>query len=275
MGSMSMADLKKRPQWVCFNDQKIPVNPRTGRWASVTEQSDWADAATAWAGRNRLHLPGISFVFTLETGVVGIDLDKCFDEEGELSDTARQVVDMVNSYTERSPSGRGLHILAIGTIPRSVKTAGFEMYSHGRAFTVTGNVFENRHAIEERPVELEAVFAVFAPAIPAPEPYEPSGQIGSRYGEKALFSAMRIVSMAADGSRNNTLFSEVASLVELVNAGALAREEVERAMTAAAITSGLTLEEASKTVASAFAKVTKARVIPPPRPRYVARMDAV
>lgn len=272
---MTMAELKALPQWVGYNDEKIPVSPHTGRWASVSKPEDWATAEEAWKARGRFRLPGISFVFTLESGVVGVDLDKCINADGQLSDTARQVVALLNSYTEYSPSGRGLHILALGTIPRAVKTAGLEMYSRGRAFTVTGKVYGEHHLIEDRNAEIEALFVTFAPELPEPEPYEPGRPIPNRYAEKAVLSAMKVVSTAVNGSRNNTLYGETASLVELVNAGACERGDVERAMTAAAVASGLAPDEAAKTIASAFAKVKKARVLPPPKPRYTARIDVV
>ena len=101
-------------------------------------------------------------MFTIGAGVIGVDLDDCYDEDGRLSDMAAQVVTMLNSYTERSPSGRGLHILACGTIPHSVKQPGFEMYNELRYFTVTGNRLKAYSAdIEDRAAELLALFVTF------------------------------------------------------------------------------------------------------------------
>jgi primase-polymerase (primpol)-like protein len=76
-----------------------------------------------------------------------IDLDHVFKQEKTgirtITDIADpRVFDIVHglrSYTEISPSGEGLHILAFGTLPGSgLKTAGLEMYDRGRYFTVTG-----------------------------------------------------------------------------------------------------------------------------------------
>ncbi len=51
--------------------------------------------------------------------------------------------------------------------------------------------------------------------------------------------------------------------------------DVERVMTAAGIAAGLEATEAQKAIASAFKSVTKARPVPPPKPRYSAREDTV
>jgi primase-polymerase (primpol)-like protein len=55
---------------------------------------------------------GVGFMFTLESGIVGIDLDKCFDEHGNLNAIAKAILDRVGAttYTELSPSRTGLHI---------------------------------------------------------------------------------------------------------------------------------------------------------------------
>jgi len=49
---------------------------------------------------------------------VGIDLDKCRNPEtGELEPEAQEIVRRMDSYTEVSPSGTGVHIYVIGTKP--------------------------------------------------------------------------------------------------------------------------------------------------------------
>lgn len=41
----------------------------------------------------------------------GIDIDHCIDEKGEISEEAKDIINTFNSYTERSYSGTGIHIL--------------------------------------------------------------------------------------------------------------------------------------------------------------------
>ena len=139
--TMTLADLKLLPQWVGYTAAKVPMNPHNGRAAASNNPDTWGTAAQAWAAKKRHNWAGVGYVFTIAAGVVGVDLDDCFDADGRLSDEARQIVQMLNSYTERSPSGTGLHILARGSIPHSIKTPTFEMYNELRYFTVTGRQF--------------------------------------------------------------------------------------------------------------------------------------
>lgn len=145
---MTLDDLKQLPQWVGYTKDKIPINPHTGRAASSNDPASWGTAAQAWARRCRDGLPGIGFVFTKEAGVVGVDMDDCLRDDGGLKDYARDVVQCLDSYTERSPSGHGIHVLVRGEIPHSLKTERVEIYDELRYFTVTGNVY-GRAAVDE------------------------------------------------------------------------------------------------------------------------------
>ena len=274
---LTMQQLKALPQWVGHTVKKVPLNPHTGKAAQSNNPETWGTATEAWAAKKKYGWPGISFAFTLESGVVGIDLDQCFDDDDRLSDDAAQIVDMMRSYTERSPSGKGLHILACGKVPRSVVKPGFEMYCEKRFFTMTGHVYGPLRNIEDRPDELLALFAVYDDTPDAPTRIEIESGVApsTRYGQAALMGAMRNVAMALNGGRHNTLFKETASIVELVNAEALDRNEVERVMTAAGLACGLEAKEVEKVIEDAFKKVTTARVVAPPRPRYTAIEDAV
>ncbi|MBU1568152.1 MAG: DNA primase [Proteobacteria bacterium] len=85
-------------------------------------------------------LEGLGFVFTTEDPFVGIDFDACRNTEtGEIDPGVQDIVNRMNSYTEISPSGTGLHIIAKGVLPDGGKRKDhIEMYDQGRFFTVTG-----------------------------------------------------------------------------------------------------------------------------------------
>jgi hypothetical protein len=92
---------------------------------------------------------GIGFVF-IGNGISGVDIDHCIDENGRLSEEAREVIEKFNSYTEISPSGNGVHIIVKGDLPESArenkkhlggKKRNYEVYSSGRYFTITGDVY--------------------------------------------------------------------------------------------------------------------------------------
>jgi primase-polymerase (primpol)-like protein len=83
---------------------------------------------------------GIGFVFTPEDDLCGVDLDGCLDPEtGEIEGWAQEIIEELDSYTEISPSGTGVHVLVRGTLPAGRNRKGrFEAYDRGRYFTVTG-----------------------------------------------------------------------------------------------------------------------------------------
>ncbi|EEM99639.1 hypothetical protein bthur0014_57110 [Bacillus thuringiensis IBL 4222] len=106
---------------------------------------------------------GIGFVFSKQDDYVGIDLDKCC-VDGELSELARDIMSIVPSYTEYSPSGNGIHIITKGKIPlrgpgtgKKVPSIGLEVYRHTRYFTFTGDSINNNH-VEESTENLKVLF---------------------------------------------------------------------------------------------------------------------
>ena len=141
----AIAELAKRCQWVCWNREtskgkttKIPYQPN-GRKAMSSKPATWASHRECYgAAYVKGEFTGIGFVFTKEDEYVGIDLDDCVDADGNISDFAKEVIELIDSYTEMSPSGTGLHIICKGRLPDSLKTKRIEMYTWGRYFCVTG-----------------------------------------------------------------------------------------------------------------------------------------
>jgi len=142
--------LLEYPQWVCWRYQsrgegkkpmKAPVNPRTLGSAGVGWPSTWGtleQALAAYAAHKSAGLDGIGFMLTREDPFLGVDIDGCIDA-GALDARARQIMAALPSYTEVSPSGRGLRILV--TCPgfaENKRTAQLELYSHSRFLTLTG-----------------------------------------------------------------------------------------------------------------------------------------
>ncbi|QGT77517.1 AAA family ATPase [Guyparkeria halophila] len=147
-------ELQDRPQWVVWKADeitkgdgtekitKVPHNPKNGRKASIKKPDHWGTFDQAADAYLMGGYTGLGFVFTADDPFVGIDLDNCFDETGELREDARQAVDTVKSFTERSPSGNGLHIICKADIPagRCENSTGREMYRKDRFFTITADV---------------------------------------------------------------------------------------------------------------------------------------
>jgi putative DNA primase/helicase len=139
-------ELKRRPQWVVWKMAKRrngkwtkePYDARTGRKASSTDLTSWGSFEDALDALDRYD--GIGFVLSSGDPYVGVDLDGCVDPEtGEIESWATRIVEALDSYTEVSPSGKGLHIVARGEIPANGKRGHVEMYSAKRFFTMTGH----------------------------------------------------------------------------------------------------------------------------------------
>ncbi len=131
--------LREMPQWVVANDDKVPHDPKTNKPASVTDPATWGSYEQA---TNNKFFKHVGFVLTKEAGFTIIDLDdkpeKPLTDEQRARQTA--ILDHFASYTERSMSGRGYHIIVRGVIPSGVHRECVEMYSDSRYMICTGNV---------------------------------------------------------------------------------------------------------------------------------------
>ena len=157
----TLADLD---QWICWQEverdgkaTKVPTKPYHTNGtpnASATDPATWRDLETALAFHesDRVRTDGLGFVFAPETPIVGVDLDDCRDPgTGELDSWARDIVERLDSYTEVSPSGRGIHVLLEGELPPGRNRRGaVEMYDEARFFTVTTDHLEDTPRTVER-----------------------------------------------------------------------------------------------------------------------------
>jgi len=158
------ADLKELPQWVAFTPTKAPKNPATGKAAKTNDPATWgsfAQAVALWRTHQENGISGIGFVFSPDDPYCGVDLDNCRNPDtGEIEPWAREIINRLNSYTEVSPSGRGVHILVRGKLPgRGRRDGQVEIYDRGRYFTVTGQHLPGTPTtIENRQSELKELY---------------------------------------------------------------------------------------------------------------------
>lgn len=135
-------ELRSTNQWVCWagGARKIPVTA-TGKNASVSDPSTWLSFEQACEAYSKdENICGIGFVFN-GNGITGIDIDNVV-KDGVISPETTKLLDSIDSYTEYSPSGNGIHCFIRGNIPsgRGMKNDQIEMYDRGRYFTVTGDI---------------------------------------------------------------------------------------------------------------------------------------
>ena len=197
-------EMKQLPQWVGFmrtpvikdgkadmNEDgtprmsKIPVDVHTLSGASSTHASQWDkfDIAVNSIGKTATvkgksgNIEGVGFVFrphkATGTGICGIDLDHIIDPNtGEVNTAAFEIIQAMDSYTELSPSGTGVHIYYYGSLHSEWEkkfngclggAASMEMYQEKRYFTVTGNVFGELKPIAEREQQAAEIYKKYAP----------------------------------------------------------------------------------------------------------------
>jgi P4 family phage/plasmid primase-like protien len=163
-------ELRDRDQWVLWKVEKrdgdttkVPYQP-SGRKAKSNTPPTWTTFNEALRAYESGDFAGIGFMFDEDGPHVGIDLDGCVND-GDLTGGAWNVVKRLDSYTEGSPSGTGLHIICRGFLPdlgnRTSDVDGLkelELYEQERYFTVTGRHLEQSpETVEQRAQELHTL----------------------------------------------------------------------------------------------------------------------
>lgn len=160
------SELKKIDNWVLWKLEnrnnkttKVPYQ-LDNKMASSNNPETWTsyEKALDFYNHNKKEYSGIGFMFS-GSGITGIDIDHCI-ENGKIKDAAQSIINTFNSYTERSQSGTGIHILVKGSIPKAVKK-GVEMYNEGRYFALTGDILHGND-IEDRQDELTALYKKYS-----------------------------------------------------------------------------------------------------------------
>lgn len=158
-------ELQQYAQWVCWryereqsgNLTKVPYHPTSGIKADVTNSATWADYHTTQVALSTGAFSGIGFVLTINDPYTFIDLD---NPEGvpEIIERHGKVLTMMDSYSEWSPSGKGMHIIVKGRVPSGARRKKIEVYSSVRVMTMTGNTFLNKPIIDRSDI-LPAFYA--------------------------------------------------------------------------------------------------------------------
>lgn len=176
-------EIKAIPQWILWREEPRKDNPSkmtkppyqpNGQLAESDNPLTWNPFATVKAAAPRFD--GVGFVLTQDDPFVGLDFDNCrcpaFDGltpwANSLDVVLPDVTDHIrnlNSYTERSPSGRGIRVFVKGILPvDGKKKGGFEAYQARHYMTMTGHVLNGfPRTIEKRQNELDEFYqAVFS-----------------------------------------------------------------------------------------------------------------
>jgi predicted P-loop ATPase len=143
------------------------------RHASSTDPATWGTFCDALAGmassKGSFSYNGLGFAFQ-DSGIVFIDFDHVRNAQtGTILPWATEALAHLDSYTEISPSGNGLHTYTLGKLPGKGAQREFpdgsalEMYDTGRYATVTGHRLAD-FPQDVRPCDLRKVYALLKPA---------------------------------------------------------------------------------------------------------------
>lgn len=181
----ALYDLKAYSQWVCYifvsrgkKVTKPPMNPNVAihaplkdRMADVSDPTTWSHYETAIARCKELHsYKGVGFVFTQDDPFCGIDIDDCIDPAtSNIAPWAIRLLKRLNSYSEYSARGTGLHIMIRASLEETRKHIGLtdvqhkkgaiELYDRERYFTWSGrHIPGTPTTIEPRQDQLDELY---------------------------------------------------------------------------------------------------------------------
>ncbi|KAH0533500.1 hypothetical protein FGG08_007703, partial [Glutinoglossum americanum] len=104
---------------------------------------------------------GVGFVLASDDLFFGVDLD-----DGTPQESIEHWVGLLDTYTEFSPSGKGLRLFGVGALPAGARKRGtVECYETGRFLTVTGHRLEgSAEDVQPRQSQIEQFHSEAFPA---------------------------------------------------------------------------------------------------------------
>jgi predicted P-loop ATPase len=169
--------LAERPQWLLWRFEPDPQRPdkprkvpyyadgrrRVGKQGSELDRKRLLPLAEALRHLARGSYDGAGFAFLPGDGLIGVDIDGAIDpDSGEVTPRCQAIVEACASYTEVSPSGRGVHIILAGEgeVDKDNRI-GLEIFAGRQYFTFTGRHWAGA-AREVRPVDAAVLRRLYA-----------------------------------------------------------------------------------------------------------------
>ena len=145
-------EMKARKNWVAVRTwksaekdklSKRPIDCNTGNYAESDNPETWTTFDKALEYVREHGGTTIAYALDGKDKVSCVDIDRCFDENGELSETAKEALKRSGAtYAERSVSGNGLHIFGKtdGMDLRTFSKGGdLEFYQKEQFIAMTGD----------------------------------------------------------------------------------------------------------------------------------------
>lgn len=187
-------ELKSYDNWVVWRFEwplgpnskptKVLYDPRTGNKASHADPRTWCSFAQCRSAvEANIGYDGVGFVFSENDPYCGVDLDEVDAEATEDFERQKAVYEYLNSYSEISPSGKGLHVIVKASVPHGRKRSSIEVYSSLRFFTMTGHVYRNA-PIADRQNEIQSIWAEMGSQA---QPSHYAGDLLQRSSDEEIF----------------------------------------------------------------------------------------
>lgn len=287
--------MRALPQWLLWRferydgdkkPRKVPYylsgRKRKGAQGSDEDRAELCSFDQAVQALERRHWDGVGFAFLPGDGLIGIDIDGAIDADtGEVTQRCQDIIAACASYTEWSPSGRGVHIIVAGESETfKDNRIGLEVFCGRQFFTCTGRRWAGTPA-EVAPLaegtlrRLRATVKGSKAAAPAQPAVGGGGHAAGaaddrarRYCLAALDNAVRQMQGTGEGGRNDALNEAAFSLATLLHTGGVSEATVRGALADAARQVGLAAPEIEATLRSAIkAGLQAPRPLPPPAER--------
>jgi len=256
--------LKSMKIWSIFKNKpdgtKMPCWFDTGRWG--LEWKDPANLVTyaeAIKARQEHHAAGLGIV--IPSGYFALDIDEVISPDGTTDGRALDLIEELDSYTERSPSGTGFHILvkaditpAKNIIVKAESGLMIEVKAPGTYLTFTGDVFHDA-GIQDRTGMIQETYDKYLEDHPAKEPIPRDNVVAApgpyhkcAFGAKALQDECNRIRTTPQGSRTHTLYGRASAIGELIPEGHVSRAEATRELIEAGVAAELDRSKAEEEV---------------------------
>jgi archaellum biogenesis ATPase FlaH len=183
-------ELKAVKQWIVWKENKRPYSAVTMSPQEWQKKDNWTTYNDALRVCREHGFTGIGFVFSFP--YVGIDLDRCIEDDGLMNSFSSEITKAVDTFTEYSRSGKGLHLYCKVTEPiKALKTDFIEIYGEGRYFIATGKEFDaGQLEVTDQTVNIKGLIAKYGVVV------------------KQTIEMAQAVQVSA-GGRNNRMTAEV------------------------------------------------------------------
>ena len=157
-------ELTAKPRWVACKlkkdkdgkTKKIPYDVKTGKYAKINDPKTHSSFdAVVQAYEKNDNYDGIMFAAKKGDPYCFWDPDDCWGKLG-VNAEIQPLLQKLNSYTEISPSGKGLRVVVKGKLPPHGRNGGtVEVYDGDHFISFTGHRIDNVPAkIKNRPKEV-------------------------------------------------------------------------------------------------------------------------